>query len=89
MCGEKFRAIFLAHIFTIENPIEISDILYDFCNTLKITMFFMKMSSKSIRKNIFQNDFWQLEISKSISGLHCDFKCEISYLESPARGSHT
>ena len=26
---------------------------------------------------------------KSISGLHCDFKCEISSIESPARGSYT
>ena len=33
--------------------------------------------------------FRQLQIFKSISGLHCDFKCEKLCLKSPARGSHT
>ena len=38
----------------------------------------------------FVADFFrQLQIFKSISGLHCDFKCEKLSLESPARGSHT
>ena len=52
-------------------------------------MFFMKISSKICREILFQIYYRQLQIFKSISGLHCDFKCEISSIESPARGAHT
>ena len=89
LCEVNFRKFPGPNIFTIGNPIEIPDVFLEFRNILEIVMFFMKITSKIGHKIFFQTDFRQLQIFKSISGLHCDFKCKKVSLESPARGSRT